>query len=62
MLCNLFFRKYMNVHHIHRLFYKQDEENRFLNEDNCLSTEISKENASKRLKSLNAETLKKKKK
>ena len=52
----------MNVHHIHRLFYKQDEENRFLNEDNCLSTEISKENASKILKSLNAQTLKKKKK
>jgi len=47
----------MNVHHIHRLLYEQDEENCFfLYEDNYLSTEISKENASKRLKSLNAET------
>jgi len=40
------------------LFYEQDEETRFLYEEDCLPTEISK-NASKRLKSLNAETLKK---
>jgi len=31
----------MNVHHIHSLFYEQDEENCFLYEDNCLSTIIS---------------------
>jgi len=36
----------MNVHHIHRLLYEQDEENCFLYEDSCLSTKISKENAS----------------
>jgi len=46
----------MNVHHIHRLFYEQEEENCFLYEYNCLAKEISKENASKKLKSLNAET------
>jgi hypothetical protein len=39
----------MNVHHIHTLFYEQDEENRFLYEDNRLPTEVSKGNASKRL-------------
>ena len=46
----------MNVHRIHRLLYEQDEEIFFLYEDNCISTKISKENASKILKSLNAET------
>jgi len=40
----------MKVHHIHRLFYEQDEENCFLYEDNCISTEqVIKENASKKL-------------
>jgi len=28
----------MKVHHIHRLFNEQDEENWFLYEDNCIST------------------------
>jgi len=51
-----FSRKYINVHHIHRLLYEQDEENCFVYENNYLSTEINKENASKKLKSLNAET------
>ena len=46
-----FLRNYMNVHHIHRMLYEQDEENYFLYEDNFLLTEISKENASKRLES-----------
>jgi len=41
----------MNVPHTCKLFYEQDEENCFLYEDNCLSTKIGKENASKRLQS-----------
>jgi len=32
----------MNVHHIHRLLYEQDEENCFLYEDNFLLTETGK--------------------
>jgi len=46
----------MNVHHIHRLLYEQDE---IMYENNCLSIEKSKGNASKRRKSLKRRNLKK---
>jgi len=46
----------MNVHHIHRLFYEQDE---IMYENNYLSIEKSKGNVSKRRKSLKRRNLKK---
>jgi len=51
-----FSKKYMDVHHIHRLLYKQYE---VMYENNCLLTEKSTENASEKLKSLKRNNSKK---
>jgi len=46
----------MNVHHIHKLLYEQDE---VTYKNNCLSTGKNSGNANKRLKSLKRRNLKK---